>query len=108
MQVAEAGVVACVDPGAAAPVATAADGLHLLSVDRHVGVVVAVPLPGARRTDRVHDRLTQDVRQRPAPATQEGERQAVDSYVVVLPEGAGRMQRAQGAFGCGRGIALDG
>src|SRR5690606_24330349 len=94
VQVAEAGVVEGADEEAAAPVAAAADRLDAPTVDLDVRVVVSVPLPGVGGADRVHDKLLQDLGERPAPDAEEGQGGAVHAHVVVLPEGAGRLELA--------------
>jgi hypothetical protein len=87
-QVAEPRLVPGADPHPPAPVAASAHRLHARAVQLHPRVLVAVPAPGPRGADRVHDRLPQHLGQGPTPDVEGGEREHVDPDVVVLVHGA--------------------
>src|SRR3546814_15514702 len=62
-EIAEAGMIAAVDPESATPMRSAGDRLHDAAVDLVIGVAVAMPLPCVRGADRVHDLFLQALAQ---------------------------------------------
>ena len=63
----ESRVVPRTDPHAPAPMAAAADRLHFLPTDLHVGIVITVPDPRIGCSDWIHHLFLQDLRQRAVP-----------------------------------------
>ena len=69
-----------------------------MSIEHDPGILVAVPAPGVRGADGVHDAFLQYLRQRTAPDIERGERQHVHANVVVLVHAARLVARPRGPF----------
>lgn len=93
-QQAEAGVIEAVDMQAAAPVGAAGHRMHAVSADLHIRIAVSVPGPGLRCADRIHDTCFQDFRQGFLKGVKQRERQKVDPYIIVFPEGPRQLEVA--------------
>src|SRR5262249_59577680 len=90
----QAGVIAGADDHATTPVPATRYRLHAPAVNLSPRRRIAVPLPSARCSDRIHDALTQHIGQRSAKPLQQAERQQVHAYVVVFEVGAWRHRLA--------------
>jgi len=88
------GLVQGIDEYATAVMTAATNGLHLRTVQRKPGVVVAEPTPGGGGADGVHDALLQHLRQWLTPDLEQGVSQEVDPHVVVFKVGAGLVKLA--------------